>query len=73
MEGRQAEPAVHAPAPRTQASLLAAIAEAVHDQDQDQDQDQRGLRLLQAAIAELRALRDALDPRHSRSQQPGSR
>ncbi|WP_371493424.1 hypothetical protein OG871_39310 [Kitasatospora sp. NBC_00374] len=71
MEGPQAEPAVRAAAPHTQASLLAAITEAVRDRDQ------RGLRRLlarfaeQATITELRALRDALDPRRSR--RPGPR
>ncbi len=69
MEEPQGAPSVLAPAPHTKASLLAALTEAVRDRDE------RSLRRLlarfaeQATITELRALRDALNPR---SQRPGS-
>ncbi|GAA4982350.1 hypothetical protein [Kitasatospora paranensis] len=59
------------PAPHTQASLAAAITEAVHDRDQ------RGLRRLlarfaeQATLTDLPALRHALDTtRHHRGHPP---
>ncbi|WP_030398477.1 MULTISPECIES: hypothetical protein [Kitasatospora] len=74
MEGPQAARQVRTPDPHTQASLAAAIAEAVRDRDE------RVLRRLlarfaeQAAIADLPALRDALDTdRQHGDRPPGSR
>ncbi|WP_329579334.1 hypothetical protein OG500_11240 [Kitasatospora sp. NBC_01250] len=70
MEGPQAAPHVRIPDPHTQASLAAAIAEAVRDQDE------RVLRRLlarfaeQAVIADLPALRDALDATRQHSSRP---
>ncbi|MFI6449779.1 hypothetical protein [Kitasatospora sp. NPDC050543] len=67
MQGRQLATGVRQPAPHplaTRASLLAALTEAVRDRDE------RVLRRLlarfaeQAALTDLPALRDALDPRH---------
>ncbi|WP_405009966.1 hypothetical protein [Kitasatospora sp. NBC_01539] len=61
MEAPQAAPRGRIPDPHTQASLVTAIAEAVHDRDE------RVLRRLlarfaeQAALADLPALRDAID------------
>ncbi|MDY0810615.1 hypothetical protein [Kitasatospora purpeofusca] len=61
MEGPQAARRVCTPDPHTQASLAAAIAEAVRDRDE------RVLRRLlarfaeQAALTDLPALRDAID------------
>ncbi|WP_441250481.1 hypothetical protein [Kitasatospora sp. McL0602] len=72
MEEPQAAPQVRAPAPNTQALLVAAIAEAVRDRDE------RGLRRLlarfaeQAAIADLPALRDALDLARCRLGRPSA-
>ncbi|MFE6054897.1 hypothetical protein ACFQ6N_29450 [Kitasatospora sp. NPDC056446] len=65
VEGPQAARQVRTPDPHTQASLAAAIGEAVRDRDE------RVLRRLlarfaeQATITDLPALRDAIDtPRH---------
>ncbi|HJD83938.1 MULTISPECIES: hypothetical protein [Kitasatospora] len=61
LEARQTARQVRTPDPHAQASLVAAIAEAVRDRDE------RVLRRLlarfaeQAAIADLPALRDAID------------
>ncbi len=68
MEGTRDTPTTRTPAPHTRESLLAALAEAVHDHDE------RTLRRLlarlaeQVTIADLPALRNALDTarRHPR-------
>ena len=71
MEGPPAEPAARAPEPHTQASLLAALTEAVRDRDE------RSLRRLlarfaeQATLTELRALREPIGAR--RRNRPHSR
>ncbi|MFJ6380960.1 hypothetical protein ACIQI7_13310 [Kitasatospora sp. NPDC092039] len=71
LEVRQTARQVRTPAPHTQASPAAAIAEAVRDRDE------RVLRRLlarfaeQAAIADLPALRDAIDTRQHDDRPPG--
>ncbi|GAA1500581.1 hypothetical protein GCM10009760_62280 [Kitasatospora kazusensis] len=73
VEESQTTPTVRAPDPHARASLVSALTEAVRDRDE------RGLRRLlarfaeQAAIADLPALRDALDPRQHRGRRPGPR
>ncbi|WP_280682272.1 hypothetical protein [Kitasatospora sp. MAA19] len=73
VEGPQAARQVRTPDPHAQASPAAAIGEAVRDQDE------RVLRRLlarfaeQAAIADLAALRDAIDTPHDDDSPPGAR
>ena len=71
MEGPSAEPAARAPEPHTQTSLLAALTEAVRDRDEPSLRRLLARFAEQATLAELRALRDALDPR--RRNRPHSR
>ncbi|MBV6702978.1 hypothetical protein KV557_38770 [Kitasatospora aureofaciens] len=73
MERPQAARQLRTPDPHTQASLAAAIGEAVRDRDE------RVLRRLlarfaeQAAITDLPALRDAIDTPHDDDSPPGAR
>ncbi|RKE17201.1 hypothetical protein [Streptomyces sp. TLI_171] len=70
MEGTQDRSAARTPVPHTRESLLASLAEAVHDHDE------RTLRRLLARLAEqitfadLPSLRSALQARHNRGSRP---
>ncbi|GGV39197.1 hypothetical protein GCM10010495_65670 [Kitasatospora herbaricolor] len=73
MEGQQSPPGARAPAPhppRTRASLLAALTEAVHDRDEHVLRRLLARFAEQATLTDLPALRHALDPQHHQHDRP---